>query len=281
MNTKQLSKGTRRARRNLALKIALEQPFIGELNTYFNKIRKTAINRYKRNTEFLTSNQFDFGTEAVLTKQYRRVSRAFKDEMRLFLNTEKAIEIKQTEQELEATVNTALSVFIPNAVNASSREIDSTTTDDISKSFLEASLEITEGGNALSTNAVSTLASLKMAQKFSGRISTIALTETQNAAEATKIIEAAAMSSKDDENSPIIDPATGIAVGTLLIRKTWNAILDQVTRQSHVLANGQVRPLIEPFVVQGELLPYPGSSALGASASNVINCRCSATYNPI
>ena len=38
----------------------------------------------------------------------------------------------------------------------------------------------------------------------------------------------------------------------------------------------QTVPLEDPFVVSGQRLKFPGDSSLGASAGNVINCRCSA-----
>ena len=56
--------------------------------------------------------------------------------------------------------------------------------------------------------------------------------------------------------------------------KTWNTILDEKTRHSHVLADRQEQKLQSPYTVQGELLMMPGDTSLGASLSNIINCRC-------
>lgn len=42
----------------------------------------------------------------------------------------------------------------------------------------------------------------------------------------------------------------------------------------HRSADGQVVPIDQPFLVSGERLHYPGDRSLGASAGNVINCRC-------
>ena len=41
----------------------------------------------------------------------------------------------------------------------------------------------------------------------------------------------------------------------------------------------QIVAATEPFVVSGERLKYPGDTSLGASAGNVINCRCSCAAN--
>ena len=58
------------------------------------------------------------------------------------------------------------------------------------------------------------------------------------------------------------------------VYKKWVATKDSRTRDAHVKANGQIVPQDEPFIVGGEKMMYPGDSSLGASAENVINCRC-------
>lgn len=42
----------------------------------------------------------------------------------------------------------------------------------------------------------------------------------------------------------------------------------------HRHADGQIARIGEPFLVSGERLRYPGDRSLGASAGNIINCRC-------
>lgn len=59
--------------------------------------------------------------------------------------------------------------------------------------------------------------------------------------------------------------------------KVWSAAHDERTRVAHAEADGQTRPVDEPFEVGGELLRYPGDRANG-SAKNTIQCRCTATY---
>lgn len=62
------------------------------------------------------------------------------------------------------------------------------------------------------------------------------------------------------------------------LEKVWVAILDTKVRPSHRSANGQVKSKSEPFVVGGEKLMFPGDRSLGATAKNVINCRCTLKY---
>lgn len=56
--------------------------------------------------------------------------------------------------------------------------------------------------------------------------------------------------------------------------KEWVCACDKVSRDWHKDANGQQVSLEEPFIVGGEKLMHPGDSSLGASAKNVIHCRC-------
>ncbi len=60
--------------------------------------------------------------------------------------------------------------------------------------------------------------------------------------------------------------------------KIWEAIGDDKTRESHLEADGQVVGVEEPFQLEGGLLMWPGDAALGADLSEIINCRCSASY---
>jgi hypothetical protein len=83
-----------------------------------------------------------------------------------------------------------------------------------------------------------------------------------------------------------------------MTHKKWVSVVDDRTRQypprrfpyrgfDHRLpwdeqtgngTNGQVVPISRPFRVSGELLQHPGDSSLGASAGNVVACRCVARY---
>lgn len=56
--------------------------------------------------------------------------------------------------------------------------------------------------------------------------------------------------------------------------KRWSATGDERTRDEHLAADGLEVPNDEPFTVGGEQMMYPGDISLGASAWNVIQCRC-------
>lgn len=60
----------------------------------------------------------------------------------------------------------------------------------------------------------------------------------------------------------------------LLLGKYWQDSNDDRVRHSHKEAHNQVKEFYEPFYVGGEYLMYPRDSEMGASAKNVIQCRC-------
>lgn len=64
----------------------------------------------------------------------------------------------------------------------------------------------------------------------------------------------------------------GAGAGAAVLRKQWVATLDSRTRPAHLAAHGQTVGLDEAFVVDGERMVFPGDP--GASAANVVNCRC-------
>lgn len=66
----------------------------------------------------------------------------------------------------------------------------------------------------------------------------------------------------------------------LVLDKEWVAARDGRERAEHGEADGQRVPLEEPFVVGGEELMHPGDGSLGASAANLVNCRCAHAFVP-
>lgn len=71
------------------------------------------------------------------------------------------------------------------------------------------------------------------------------------------------------------------ATGLPLV-KEWVATRDKRTRDSHEHAEEQYSanpiPLDDPFTVSNNSLMFPGDSSLGASAGEVVNCRCTEVY---
>ena len=72
--------------------------------------------------------------------------------------------------------------------------------------------------------------------------------------------------------------AAATATG-LPLKKTWLAAADAAVRDDHAAADGSTVKKDEPFIVGGEELMFPGDTSRGASAGNVINCRCTPVYS--
>jgi len=80
----------------------------------------------------------------------------------------------------------------------------------------------------------------------------------------------------------------GIAVGgqmsNLNLNKEWISSIDDRTRDGstsqfdHIKPDGQIVHQSETFIVSGERLEFPGDSSHGASAGNLIQCRCTFAF---
>ena len=64
----------------------------------------------------------------------------------------------------------------------------------------------------------------------------------------------------------------------LPMKKVWLATPDERTRDTHLDADGQAVELQENFNIHGYELKFPGDSTLGAPPQEVIQCRCTQTY---
>lgn len=60
----------------------------------------------------------------------------------------------------------------------------------------------------------------------------------------------------------------------LVIGKEWRSANQERTREAHKRANGQIVPFDQPFIVNRQELMFPGDASMGATADNVIQCRC-------
>ena len=109
-----------------------------------------------------------------------------------------------------------------------------------------------------------------LAVRLRKRETGIASLETQAMAEATKGAEFDVLAGK----TPF-----SLERPSEPVNKEWVTVGDERVRQAHVIADAQVKPIDQPFSVKGQMLRWPGDSALGATIDNLINCRCSSVYD--
>lgn len=59
--------------------------------------------------------------------------------------------------------------------------------------------------------------------------------------------------------------------------KQWHTIIDGRERYTHAVANNQVVPIDQPFIVGGYQMMFPRDTTYGAPPNEILNCRCSIT----
>lgn len=60
-------------------------------------------------------------------------------------------------------------------------------------------------------------------------------------------------------------------------KKQWHTIMDGRERATHAVANNQIVPIDQPFIVGGYQMMFPRDTTYGAPPSEIANCRCSIT----
>ena len=62
-------------------------------------------------------------------------------------------------------------------------------------------------------------------------------------------------------------------------KKKWIDVGDKRERKTHLEVGGTILPIDEPFSVGDSLLQFAKDVSLGASADEIVNCRCSIQYS--
>ena len=60
--------------------------------------------------------------------------------------------------------------------------------------------------------------------------------------------------------------------------KRWESIIDEATRKDHREINGKYIPIGQAFRVGDSWMMYAKDTSLGASANQIVNCRCVTIY---
>lgn len=140
----------------------------------------------------------------------------------------------------------------------------------LSRSIERVNSRSIENGETLSNDEFAALAAKDFNASNFNRVETIAVTETQMMSEGTK------------ETQAVIVGGALLASGIFAASKstkTWNSILDEKTRKSHVTADLQTVKTSEVFIVQAQRLNFPGDTSMGATMDNIAGCRCVGTYS--
>ena len=259
---------TAQARRDLIRKLDLESQIIRKLTRLNNQIAKDTIRVFDSGGLAFNADTVQKDFEELLGDHYHKTAAVFSHQ----LSKELPSDIAATGKEMSVIDEALLVYFAARAVEQAAI-ITKTNQRNINQSIAEATDLRDDADKPFSRRDQAVFAGVGTLRKLKGRQQSIAITETQNAAETAKATEAEVLAG----HRPSIVAASGAPAN---VDKEWVTVGDQNVRDSHVLADSQTRDVSKPFTVEGQLLRYPGDTSLGASAANVINCRCSSVVRP-
>ncbi len=256
------------AARDFARKVRLEAKINRELRRYFAKVNKAFRAHYAETGLVINTRQFDDEMNEIIFRHYQRVAKVYGGDI---LDQVKSLGMRETKT-VEDDIQDNVERFVAVQSGVRSAIINQTTEQSLNSIVSSIIIQGIEQGAELTNADVAGMASRDFRRSGINRSNVISQTETQNAAEGTKYVEA----------ETVVGQTTQLPDGRFISGGVheWNSILDNKTRPAHVLADGQRRDLQagEVFDVDGEQLRYPGDASLGASPENTINCRCLASY---
>jgi hypothetical protein len=254
-------------RTDLRRKLALERGFLQTLARYHRGVLQDFTHRVGVSGVIPSLHERDPELMALLREHYTETNRAFTGDVSEQLPDDVALTGAE-----QLVIAGALTTFFDRTAKEHADTINRTVEDDMFRAVRLAHEDREPEQPPLEQLEVAVLGAAILHRQLAARRVSIATTETQLAAEATKATEAEVLSGLQ----PTVGgggPRRGEAP------KRWDSVGDNWVRAAHITADGQVVSMDQAFQVGGEQLMYPGDTSLGASVENVINCRCSATYD--
>jgi hypothetical protein len=254
-------------RTDLRQKLALERTFLGVLERYHQGVLRDFTHRVGISGMIPSLTERDAELTTLLREHYAETSETFTGTV----STQLPEDVPLTSAE-QLAITGALTAFFDRTAPEHADTINRTAEDDMVRAVRLAYEEQPVDQPPLEQLEVAVLGAAILHRQLGARRISIATTETQLAAEATKATEAEVLSG-------LQPTVSGGGPRQVEPSKRWDSVSDNRVREAHLAADGQVVSLDQAFRVGGEQLMYPGDTSLGASVGNVINCRCSATYD--
>lgn len=246
-----------------ANKLRLENTFIPELRSIFAALLADFRASVRAIGQVPDARAYEARFRAALQTQYTRTQRRFRG----------AIGVN-FEDNIDALIDFALLEWRDNNAEQKARLITQTNQNQMSMALDMGRESVVEDP---SPNALALASTAVLTQRFfARRPNLIAQTETQEAAEATKQIEAEATAGRAP--FPVRQQVIMPTVPEVDVTKTWETVGDDRVRPAHVAVNGTTLSEDGVFIVGGSRLRFPGDTGLGASVGVIINCRCSSIY---
>lgn len=267
------------SRQDLRDKLALEDVFKRDIRSVFRRMRDDFRIRFAAVGSPVDASQYQQEWKTLLQKQYERVQKQFSGTVKSFMFYS-SLPTKQEGEEFDNELFAlALLEYRTRRSGEQADIITRTNERDIRDAVSQARQSLIEQGEPVDNRSVSMAAGAILARKFAGRVEVISMTETQNAAETAKFIEAQVSAGIVPSGVPqTIEQIVRPRVEPRQAEKEWDDIGDSKVRATHRAANGQRVPMNAPFRVGSSLLMYPGDTSLGAEIKEVAGCRCSSRY---
>ena len=239
-------------------KLILERELGKELRTLDRSIVRQFHDDMLRG-QVTRADDFETDLEKVLSNHYQNVADKFGGKIEDQVNDD----VKLSDEEKEELV-LVLILFIRRRASTQSKIISATTQKDMRTA---AQIVAAETADQVERAAVSAAI---LSRRLQVREISIAGLETQAMAEAVKSAEFDVLAKK----TPLTMESTKKP-----LFKEWVTVGDGRVRPAHIEGDSQVVLVNIPFNIGGQQLRWPGDTSLGATAANVINCRCSAVYD--
>jgi len=260
--TKKITKQTSAAQ-DLRQKLEMERILLNSIDAYHRDVYRDFVRQAVTTGTPPDMRPKDAVLAALLLSHYKNVMALFMGQLNNRLPMDKRLSDAERRK-----MTDALNQYFEQRAPVQAATINQTTSDDQVAALQQARTD----GPDLSTQEIGLIAAATVSRSLYGRRMSIAITETQAPAEATKATEAETLAG-------LPPSVTGGSHRQTDAKKTWDSVGDSHTRAAHLEADGQRVPLNQPFNVGGQELRYPGDGSLGASAWNLVNCRCGVTYD--
>lgn len=249
-----------------AVKLRLEATFARELFPLFTALRRDFTATVRAIGQSPDAESYTPRFRSALQNHYTRVQRQFRG----------ALDIEHPDN-VESMIDFSLLTWRDENAEQKADFITATNQRQMDQSIQlgrqslqEQQEPVTPNGLALASGAI------LFNRFFRSRPALISQTETQEAAEATKLIDAEAAAGRVP--FPIRGRIIPPTIEERAVEKTWDTVGDDRVRPSHAAVNGMTLAENGVFLVGGSRLRFPGDTGLGASVGEVINCRCSSRY---
>lgn len=256
---------------DLSKKLRLEKKLDSALRPLMNRMNKDFRKRYAATGTIINFSRYEGEMATILRQHYDRTARLFKGSA-----------VKTTKQvTVQDEIDLGVAEWQADRLETLPTALITTTQRDADKAVRDAQGQLIESDEPLSSVSVAALAAILNRRRLFGRLTGISITETQAAAESTRLIEAEVLSGRRPFSIPL-DPFAVTRPREEEIKpasKQWVTVGDSRVRATHTSADRQTVDLDSPFIVGGFPMRHPGDSSLGAPVREWINCRCSSNIN--